>query len=109
VGVQGVVYLTRQAGHVPVQVGSAETLHHYLARRAELGLPCTPSTPLLTDSQGQPLTVEGFETYYHAARTVRVSLEANGSFCRAVLAGRQAQLLTLGNPKGAPDVHPQWP
>jgi hypothetical protein len=68
-----------------------------------------PSALLLTDLQGQPLTVEGFETYYHAARTVRVSLEANGSFCRAVLAGRQSPLLTLGTPEGATDVHPQWP
>jgi hypothetical protein len=61
------------------------------------------------DLHSQPLTVERFDTYYHIARTVRVSLEANGSFCRAVLAGRQAQLLTLGKTEGATDVHPQWP
>jgi hypothetical protein len=105
-GVEGAVYLARQGDHTSVPVGSAKTLHRYLARRAELGLPCTPSTPLLTDLQGQPLTVERFETYYHAARTVRVSLEANGSFCRAVLAGRQTQLPTSDNPEGATDVHP---
>src|SRR5712691_4468775 len=109
VAVQGAVYLARQGDHAQVQVGPAETLHRYVVRRAEVGLPCTPSTPLLTDLQGQSLTVEGFETYYHAARTVRVSLEANGSFCRAVLVGRQAQLLTLDNPEGTTDVHPQWP
>jgi metal-sulfur cluster biosynthetic enzyme len=107
--VQEAVYVVRQGGHAPVQVGPAETLHRYLARRAELGLSCVPSALLLTDLQGQPLPVEGFETYYHAVRTVRVSLEANGSFCRAVLAGRQSPLLTLGTPEGAPDVHPQWP
>jgi len=90
VAVQGAVYVARQGDHTSVPVGSAETLHRYLARRAELGLSCTSSTLLLTDLQGQPLTVERFETYYHAARTMRVSFEANGSFCRAVLAGRQA-------------------
>jgi metal-sulfur cluster biosynthetic enzyme len=90
VTVQGAVYLAQHGDYPPVPIGPAETLHRYLVRRAELGLPCTPSPPLLTDLQGQPLTVEGFETYYHAARTVRVSLEANGSFCRAILAGREA-------------------
>jgi metal-sulfur cluster biosynthetic enzyme len=107
--VQGAVYRVQQVDHAPVQVGPAETLHRYLARRAELGLPCTPSTTLITDLHGQPLAVEWFDTYYHKARTVRVSLEANGSFCRAVLAGRQAQLLTLDNTEGATDVQPQWP
>lgn len=109
VAVQGVVYLAQLGGHVPIQIGPAETLHRYLARRAELGLSCAPSALLLTDLPGQPLTGERLEAYYHAARTVRVSLEANGSFCRAVLAGRQAQLLTLGTTEGATDVHPQWP
>jgi metal-sulfur cluster biosynthetic enzyme len=107
--VQGAVYLVQPGGHAPVKIGPTETLQRYLARRAELGLPCAPSTPLIMDLHSQPLTVERFDTYYHTARTVRVSLEANGSFCRAVLAGRQAQLLTLGNTEGATDVHPQWP
>jgi hypothetical protein len=40
---------------------------------------------------------------------VRVALEANGSFCQAVLAGRQSPLLTIGTLEGATDVLPQWP
>jgi metal-sulfur cluster biosynthetic enzyme len=107
--VQEAVYLVRQGGHAPIQIGPADTLRDYLARRGELGLSCVPSALLLTDLQGQPLTMEGFETYYHAARTVRVALEANGSFCRAVLAGRQSTLLTIDTLEGATGVHPQWP
>ena len=63
----------------------AETLCRYLARRAELGLDCAATAPLMTDLCGQPLTVERLEAYYQAARTVRVSLEANGLFCRTLL------------------------
>ncbi len=89
VSVQGDVYLIQHAHGEAVPVGSAETLRRYLARRAELGLDCTPTTPLITDLNGQPLALERLEAYYHAARTVRLSLEANGSFCRALLAVRQ--------------------
>jgi hypothetical protein len=74
--------------HAAVTVGPAEMLSRYLTRRAALGLDCTPTAPLLTDLHGQPLTSGQLEAYYIAARTVRVALEANGMFCRALL-GRQ--------------------
>ena len=90
VAVQGGTCLAQRAGREPVEVGPAETVRRYLERRAELGLDCTPTAPLITDLYGQPLTVEGLEAYYRAARTVRVSLEANGAFCRALMAARQA-------------------
>jgi hypothetical protein len=77
--------VVQRAGHVPIEVGAAETLCRYLARRAELGLDCAATAPLITDLRGQPLTVERLEAYYRAARTVRVSLEANGLFCRTLL------------------------
>jgi len=89
VTVQGDVYLIRHAPGAPVPVGPAETLQRYLERRTELGLDCTPTTPLITDLDGQPLAVERLEAYYHTSRTVRLSLEANGSFCRALLTVRQ--------------------
>jgi hypothetical protein len=72
-----------------VEVGSAETARRYLQRRVELGLDGSPIGPLITDLQGQPLTVERLEEHFTRARTVRLSLEANGALCRAVLAARQ--------------------
>jgi hypothetical protein len=75
--------------HATVMVSPAEMLSRYLARRAALDLDCTPIAPLFTDLHGQPLTSGQLEAYYTAARTVRVSLEANGIFCRALLARRQ--------------------
>lgn len=91
VSMQGEVWLARRAGHGATEVGPAETLRRYLERRAELGLDCAPAAPLITDLRGHALAAAQLEAYYRAARTVRVSLEANGAFCRAVLAARQAE------------------
>jgi hypothetical protein len=90
----------RCAGRQPVKVGPAETARRYLQRRADLGLDGSPTGPLITDLQDQPLTVERLlEEYVTRARTVRLSLEANGALCRAVLAARQTtshDMLFLG-------------
>src|SRR5271166_6679621 len=72
--------LIRQA-----QSGSAQTLQRYLERRVELALDFSPTAALIVDLQGQPLSVEQLRSHYEAARTVRVAMEANGSFCRALL------------------------
>lgn len=83
--VQGDVCVVQRAGHAPIEVGSAETLCRYLARRAELGFTCAATAPLIIDLRGHPVAVERLQAYYQAARTVRVSLEANGVFCRTLL------------------------
>ena len=85
----GDVCLARCAGQKPVEVGPADTARRYLQRRGELGLDDSPTGPLITDLQDQPLAVERLEEHVTRARTVRLSLEANGAFCRAVLAARQ--------------------
>ena len=83
--------LLRPPPHVPDHSSPPETLQRYLQRRAELGLDCTRTAPLIVDLDGQPLPVARLQAYYQHARTVRVALEANGAFCRAVLAVRQHQ------------------
>ena len=92
-------FVVRQAGAPPLRGGSGETLRRYLERRAELGLDVLLTAPLIVDPTGKPLPAERIETYYRDARTVRVSLEANGAFCRAVLAAHQ-------QPQGGEDVRP---
>ena len=69
-------------------VACAEVLRRYLDRRAELGLDCSPAAPLIVDQSGLPVAADRLKAYYHQIRTIRVSVEANGSFCRAVLAKR---------------------
>ena len=75
----------------------AETLLRYLKRRAELGLDCSPTAPLIVDLEGNGLSTERLDAYYRDARTVRVAMEANGSFCRALLATRCVDELAGGN------------
>jgi metal-sulfur cluster biosynthetic enzyme len=77
--------------------GFPETLQRYLERRAELGLDCNPSSPLIVDLDGNALSVERWEAHYRDTRTVRVAMEANGSFCRALLASRRLDERTGGN------------
>ena len=65
-------------------------VRRYLERRAELGLDCSPAALLVVDQSGASVPAERLDAYYHQIRTVRVSMEANGSFCRALLAKRAA-------------------
>ena len=71
-----------------VESDPGESLQRYLERRAELGLDCSPTAPLIVDLDGNEVTVEHLDAYYRDARTVRVAMEANGSFCRALLAAQ---------------------
>ena len=70
------------------RIASTEVLLRYLQRRAELGLDCSPTAPLIVDQTGAAIAAGQLEVHYQQIRTVRVSMEANGSFCRALLAKR---------------------
>lgn len=58
----------------------------YLAIRAELGLDCSASAPVLTDPTGRP--VGDPEAYLRQVRLMRVSMEANTALCRGLLEAR---------------------
>jgi metal-sulfur cluster biosynthetic enzyme len=64
--------------------GGGALLRRYLERRAELGLDCSATAPLIADLDGKPYSGEQLEAHYEAARTMRLAMEANGSFCRAL-------------------------
>jgi metal-sulfur cluster biosynthetic enzyme len=98
VSVAGDVFMVRQSGMPPVAGGPAETLRRYLERRAEIGLDCGSAAPLIVGLDGEGLPGERLEAHYRTIRTVRVALEANGSFCRAVLAARRPEV-------AAPSTH----
>ena len=82
--------IRRNDGRV-CDVGAAEVAHQYFQRRAEINLDCSPAAPLIIDLRGNEVTAEKLEEYLIRARTVRVSLQANGSFCAAVLAARKSK------------------
>src|SRR6202035_2875063 len=85
VSVQDDTILIRQPGCALVKGGAAEILQRYLERLAELGLDCGLAAPLIVDLEGEALSVERLLVHYETARTIRVAMEANGSFCRALL------------------------
>ncbi len=94
-----------QPDSIPVESGSAAILQRYLERRGELGLDCSPAAPLIVDAQGEKLSAEQLVAHYEAARTVRVAMEANGSFCRAVLATRRLSAAEPSSHADAGAIH----
>jgi hypothetical protein len=97
VSVHDKTIVIRQPGCALVEGGSAEVLQRYLERRAELGFDCSPAAALIVDLGGKTLSAKQLLAHYEAARTVRVAMEANGSFCRAMLS---LQRLDAAGPSG---------
>lgn len=59
-----------------------------LRRRDDLGIPTSPSSPLLVDDEGNPVPAEQVSLRLRFAQAVRVSIEGNAHFCRGLLATR---------------------
>ena len=62
----------------------------YLERRALIGLDCQPDSPLFVNVKGEKLSPSQVEEYIIYMRTIRVSMQANGSLCSALLAATNA-------------------
>jgi metal-sulfur cluster biosynthetic enzyme len=56
-----------------------------LRRRADLGLPNDNGQPLLVDEHGTRIGPEQVTPFLRFAKTTRVSIEGNSSFCRGLL------------------------
>lgn len=61
-----------------------------LRRRAVLGLPCDPGSALRVDEHGAPLS----PARARYARSVRLSIEGNASFCGGLLRTRYPEVVT---------------
>ena len=81
-------WVRRPAGEVS-RVGPAELAARYFERREEMGHGSEPSAVLVTDLEDQVIPQDRLEEYFVNARTVRLSLEANGSLCQAMLQARK--------------------
>ena len=80
----------RALGRAVIETGSVIPLQRYLVRREELGLDCSLAAPLIIDLEGIPYSEDRLQAHYESIRTLRVALEANGSFCRALLSARDS-------------------
>jgi metal-sulfur cluster biosynthetic enzyme len=72
----------------------------YLDIRAELGLPCGSGERAITTVDGQPVCLEGFDSYLRELRKCRVTMEGNGHFCRGLLAVRYDLAANGSQPAG---------
>ena len=79
----------QRSGTETTNVGPAAVAVKYLERRANLDLDCSPTTALITDLSGNPVPANKLEEHLVHARTVRLALEANQSFCTAMLQMRK--------------------
>jgi metal-sulfur cluster biosynthetic enzyme len=57
-------------------------------RRTLLDLPAGDDAPLLMAADGHRVTLEAMPLHLRRARTTRVGMEANGGYCRSLLADR---------------------
>ena len=89
---EGDTCMVRRSGDRAIRLAPAETARRYLERRTQVGLDDSASAMLIVDFNGRPLSGRRFKAYLEAARMVRISMESNGLFCRAVLAQRQRAL-----------------
>jgi metal-sulfur cluster biosynthetic enzyme len=78
---------TWSLGRVPAS-GALDRLR---ARRIELGIPAGDDDPLLVQLDGTGVDRDGVRVHLHRARTVRVSIDANGDYCRQLLAERYGE------------------
>lgn len=59
-----------------------------LRRRAALGLGIRLDDPVFVDDEGRPIAPDAIPTRLRFAKSVRISIEGNGHFCRGLLATR---------------------
>ncbi|HEY4462353.1 MAG TPA: iron-sulfur cluster assembly protein [Streptosporangiaceae bacterium] len=77
------------AGMALADVPPSPALARLRQRRAELGLPAGDDAPLLIDPRtGERVGEDAMPLHLRRARTTRISIEANGSICRGMLAHR---------------------
>jgi hypothetical protein len=79
-----------QAGQV-ITIEPDTIVRDYLDRRAQIELDFRPDAALFVDLRGEPVTSGQLEKYLIYARTVRISMEANGSLCSALLEATKIQ------------------
>ncbi|MCE0535710.1 iron-sulfur cluster assembly protein [Kineosporia rhizophila] len=77
-----------------------------LRRRSEIGLDSEPGDPLVVDATGRPVT--DVHKHLRFAKTVRVSIDGNGIFCRGLLATRYGDESGPGTLSGVIPVTDLW-
>lgn len=83
------------------ELPTCEQTGKYLQRRQELRLDAAPDQPFLVSVEGDTVPEEAVVEHLRRARLTRLSVESNGSFCRAVLEARHGQGASRGRKERA--------
>jgi metal-sulfur cluster biosynthetic enzyme len=67
---------------------ASQDLARLRRRRAAVGLPADDDAPLLVHADGSPVPAEQVPLHLRRARLTRFGIEANGEYCRGLLAAR---------------------
>jgi len=78
------------AGLTLGRVPPSPELDRLRARRVAVGLPAGDDAPLLLHPDGTPVTLAQVPLHLRRARLTRVGIEANGDYCKRLLAARYA-------------------
>ena len=85
-------YFVRMKTVAAVEIHPSEVVPRYLERRAEIGLDRSPNATLITNLSGKPMNTDQLRHHLITARTVRAAMNANASFCCAILKSRREKI-----------------
>jgi metal-sulfur cluster biosynthetic enzyme len=74
-------------------------------RRSQLGLPAGPDAPMLVDDDGHPLDEATLPLRLRLARTTRISIQTNASWCQGLLGTRYGSSDSLHSPEPDERIH----
>ena len=80
----------RLAAVTLAELPKGEETDRYLEHRAALGIATAPTEAFLVGADGNAIPAESIVQHLRFARTVRISIEGNASFCRGLLRTRYA-------------------
>jgi metal-sulfur cluster biosynthetic enzyme len=95
-GVEFDAYTSLRIGDLPEGL-EADSL---MRRRRDVGLPSTEMSLVMVEHNGEPIGAERLPKRLRFAKSVRVSIDGNGIFCRGLLATRYGDDTTPGTRSG---------
>lgn len=101
-GVEFDAYTSLRIGDLPAGLETDSLMR----RRSDVGLPSTEMSLVMVEHDGEAMSAERLPKRLRFAKSVRVSIEGNGIFCRGLLETRYGDETTPGTRSGIGDHEP---
>ncbi|ORM26960.1 iron-sulfur cluster assembly protein [Williamsia sp. 1135] len=99
-GVEFDAYTSLRIGDLPAGLETDSLMR----RRSDVGLPLTEMSLVMVEHDGEAMSAERLPKRLRFAKSVRVSIEGNGIFCRGLLETRYGDEKTPGTRSGIGDL-----